>query len=131
MTIFAVRAADTFLPPALSSSTGYCATTLAIPIVGNNVQRAAVTTTVARSAVGIGTGKKGYVTFQVESGGSAVYVAFKKGTAAASATVNTGFEIPAGTSVSFYMDEDIVNDVEFLTSAGTATLKWYVSSPVE
>lgn len=133
---FASRAADTFYPPALASTAGYAASVtdngVSRQIVpGNNVTQGSATTAAARSAIGLATGKKSYVTFQALSSGQAVYVAFKKGTAAASVTTTTGWEIPAGQEKSFLIDEDIVNDVEYITATGTGTLKWFVSSPVE
>jgi hypothetical protein len=138
MTTFATRAADTFLPPALSSTGGYCASvaaaglTQAVPgVVGNNVTQLAVTNVAARAALSIGAGKKGYITIQnLSTSAGTAFVAFKLGAAAATITTTTGWEIPIGTSVSFYLDSDIVNDIETI-GASTATLKYYVSSVVE
>jgi len=133
---FASKAADTFLPPALSSTLGYTRTKtvngVAEQIVaGNNVTQVSVTNSATKTALPFGTGKAGYLTVQnVSTSANPVFVAFTNTAAAAAVTSTTGWEIPAGQERSWFMDSDIVTHIEHI-SAGTSTLKLYVSSLVE
>ncbi len=130
---FATRAADSFLPPALSATDGYCSTTTGPGLTGNNVTQLSATSSAQAAVISMAAGKKGYITVQNSNvaGGASVYVAFKKGTAAASVTSTTGYEIPVGVEKSYFFDTDIVNSLEYITATGTGTLKYFVSSPVE
>lgn len=123
---FASRAADTFLPPALSSSEGYAAL-----VTGNNVTNVSVTNSAAEVALPFGAGKAGYLTIQnLSTSANPAFVAFKTGTSVAAITTTTGYEIPAGVEKSWFVDKDICDFMEHI-SAGTASLKMYVSSLVE
>ena len=132
---FAERAANTVLPPALAANVGYARVTGA-NVLGNNVQQLACTSTAARQNIGMpsstsgaNVSKKAYVEFQAVSSGGSIFIAFKKGSAAATITTATGWEIPSGTSKGFYMSEAVVDDVEAICAPGvTGTLKWYVNS---
>ena len=124
---FASRAADTLLPPALSSSTGYANK----GVTGNNVTQISVTNSAGETALPMAAGKLCYVSVQNVSGGSSAYVAFKLDAGAASITTTTGWEIPAGTTKDFFLDQSICDTIEHITASGTATLKLYVSSLVE
>ena len=123
---FDSRAADTVLPPALSSSTGY-----ATIVTGNDVTEIAASAVASSTALPLAQGKKGYVSVQNVSGGSSVYVAFKTSSGAATVTTSTGWEIPAGTTKDWVVDSDTCGFIEVITASGTATVKLYVSSVVE
>ncbi len=59
-----------------------------------------------------------------------VFVAFKKGTSAASVTVNTGYLIPAGQERAWFIDPREVDFVEHITAGVAGRLEWYRSSPL-
>lgn len=134
----ASRAADTNTPPTLASS-AQAANIPAAYYQKLQVQQLAATTTAARSTLfgqtltavpnqgpAVINGKV-YVTFCAVGGDC--YVAFKFGTATATVTTTTGWLIPQGQERSWWFDTQMLNDVEVITSTGTATLKWYISSP--
>lgn len=124
---FASRAADTFLPPALSSTTGYASL-----VTGNNVTQISVTNSAGETALPFGAKKQGYLTIQnLSSSLAPAFVALKLDAGTASITTTTGWEIPVGQERSWFVDKDICDSIEHITASSTATLKMYVSSLVE
>lgn len=119
---FATRATDTIWPPALSSTEGF----------GNPVTQISVTNSAAETALPTLSGKKQWIlTVQnISTSANPAFVAFKTGSNAATVTSTTGFEIAANSSKDFFINNSLVNYIETI-SAGTATLKLYISSPGE
>ena len=110
-------ASDTLLAPALSGSQ-----------ITDNL---AGTTSAARKALfGVITAPKGWV-YMTFANISTVrgYIAFKLGTAAASVTTTTGWPIEPGEKLSFWIDFNASNDVEYIMESSTGNLRWYISSP--
>lgn len=107
------QAADTFRPPELSGN--------------HSVRQASTSAAAAEVALGTPTGKY-YVTFQAVT--TDVYVALKLGTSAATVTTTLGVLIPAGQSVSWWVESNRINYLEHITASGSGTLKWWVSSPL-
>ncbi len=99
------------------------------------VQQASITgtTSVTSLTTGLATADiptgKVYITFQVVpvAGGSDVY--FLLGAADATVTTTTGWVIPNGEERSYWVNLTATPSVAGITSTGTATLKWYISSP--
>ena len=134
-TTFYERAANTILPPSLSGA-GYNSASGA-NVIGNSVSLLACTSTSGSASLGVASvtgqpanaGKNCYVTFQALSSGGAIYIVLKKGTAGATLTTTTGWEIPSGGEKHFCFNSAVVDSVEAICASGvTGTLKWYTSS---
>lgn len=113
------RAAATLLPPTLTGTNPAG--------VDTKVQRLATSNSAARQALGLPSTGKYYIT--IGCTGIDAYVAFKKGTAAATVTTTTGYPIPLGQERSFWIIASQVNDLEAITSTGSGFVYWFQSSP--
>lgn len=72
----------------------------------------------------------GKVYLMVESRTTDVFIKFKAADTAADCTANNGILVKADQpAMSFWVDSQIDNFVDFIAPGGAGFLKWYVSSP--
>ncbi len=113
------QAADMFLPPTLTGTNPSG--------VDTKVTRASTSSTAARSALATTRGKYHLTVAAITTD---VFVAFKLGTAAASVTTSTGWQIAAGQERSWWINATQVNDIEYVTATAAGAVAWFISSPI-